>query len=204
MNFGNLAKAFEAVVVLSDAARRLKGSFPARAVAPGDTELTSSPPASPAAAGLGGQVEARLTNIVVAALHEAFDRDHARLELDRAQVDQQRRRAEEALRLELRRQAADREVARLRLLAGTSMVGWIASVLLLGWRLPLASAPARIALALGWMLLLGALAAAFSAMGRVGAAAAADAPATADLRASALSMWLLILGLACTAATLLI
>lgn len=200
MNFGNLAKAFEAVVVLGDAARRLKGSFPARSVAPRDAGLTSSPPA----AGLGGQVEARLTNVVVAALHEAFNRDHARLELDRAQMDEQRRRAEESLRLELRRQAADREVARLRLLAGTSMVGWIASVLLLGWRIPLASTPARIALALGWMLLLGALAAAFSAMGRVGAAAASEAPASADPGASALPMWLLILGLASTAATLLI
>ena len=133
----------------------------------------------------------------------SFPMDRARLELDRAQVDEQRRRVDEALRLELRGQAADREIARLRLLAGASMVGWIASVMLLGWRIPLASTPVRIALALGWLLLLAALGAAFSAMGRVSAAAAADTPASADPGSSAQPMWLLILGLALTAATLL-
>ena len=71
----------------------------------------------------------------MAALKEAFDRDHARLELERAQLDEQRRRAEEAMRLELRRHAADREVGRLRLLAGTALVGWIAAVVVMVVRL---------------------------------------------------------------------
>ena len=46
-------------------------------------------------------------------------------------MEEQRRRAEEALRLELRRQAIDRELARLRLLAGTALVGFIASIVIL-------------------------------------------------------------------------
>ena len=48
---------------------------------------------SAAAQGLAGQIETRLTNVVVAALKEAFERDHARLELERAQMEEQRRRA---------------------------------------------------------------------------------------------------------------
>ena len=89
------------------------------------------PPGFPAtiqAQGLAGQIEARLTNVVVAALKEAFDRDHARLEMERAQLEEERRRAAAALQAELRRQAIDRELGRLRLLVGAAMVGWIASV----------------------------------------------------------------------------
>src|SRR5262249_37219808 len=86
---------------------------------------------TPKSGGLAGQIETRLTNVLVAALKEAFDRDHARLELERAQVEEQRRRADEAMRLELRRQAADRELGRLRLLTGATLVGWIVSVVLL-------------------------------------------------------------------------
>ena len=53
-----------------------------------------------------GGLEARLAGVVVAALKEAFDRDTQRLELEREQLDAERQRAERALRLELRRQAA--------------------------------------------------------------------------------------------------
>jgi hypothetical protein len=187
MNFGAVLKAFDAAVLLRDATRRLKASNPS--ADPG-VDLTESP----AARGFAGHIEARLTNIVVAALKEAFDRDHARLELERAQLDEQRRRAEEAMRLEQRRLAADREVGRLRLLAGTAMVGWIASILLLGWRLPLASAPSRLLLAAGWILLLAAMGTAFTAM-----AGAADRDRPAQL-----PQWLLIAGLGFTALTLLL
>ena len=88
-----------------------------------------------------------LTNVVVAALKEAFDRDHARLELERAQLDEQRRRAEEAMRAEIRRQAADREIGRLRLLAATALIGWIASVSVLVARLASASTASRVVIA---------------------------------------------------------
>src|SRR4051794_27775326 len=108
MNFGNLMSAFDAVMAFRDAARRFKDGSPPNA---------SSTPPPTAVSTISGQIETRLTNVVVAALKEAFDRDHARLELERAELEEQRRRSDEAMRLELRRQATDRELARLRLLA---------------------------------------------------------------------------------------
>src|SRR3970282_850141 len=65
----------------------------------------------------GGALETRLAGVVVAALKEAFDRDSARMELERSQVEAERRRAEQALRAELHRQAAERALAHLRMVA---------------------------------------------------------------------------------------
>jgi hypothetical protein len=191
MNLANLFRAYDAVIAFRDAARRLKDSSGAS-----KSETTLSPTT---AQGIAGQIESRLTNVVVAALKEAFDRDHARLELERAQIDEQRRRAEEALRLELRRQTVDREIGRLRLLAGTALVGWIASIAAL--LVHQASAPSRMVLGAGWLLLLGSLGAAFSAQGRVNADRI-DKSERAD--AGALPLWLLIAGLAATAISLLL
>jgi hypothetical protein len=70
-----------------------------------------------AGGGALGQLETRLAGVVVAALKEAFDRDSARLELERSHIEAERKRAEEALRAELRRQAADRLLAQVRLVA---------------------------------------------------------------------------------------
>jgi hypothetical protein len=199
VNFGNLFKAFDALVALGSAVSRLRGreETPVREE---PTGLTYIPPGS----GLAGQLEARLTNVVVAALKEAFDRDHARLELERAQIEDQRRRAEEAMRLELRRQAAERELGRLRLLAGTALVGWIASVLVLGVRLEEASSLARVVLGAGWLLLLGALASAFSAQARVNAYVPEPNTVVDGGPAAAAALWLLVGGLALTAISLLI
>jgi hypothetical protein len=197
VNFANLIRAFDAVMAFTDAARKLKGGAPAR---PPDTSLATGT----ASGMLAGQLEARLTNVVVAALKEAFDRDHARLELERAQLDEQRRRAEEATRLELRRQAADRELGRLRLLAATALVGWIASVLVLGTRATDAATIARVALGVGWLLLLGALAFAFTAQGRIGAyVPEQNVPLNVGPDAAA-ALWLLVAGLALTAVSLLL
>jgi hypothetical protein len=196
VNFGALLKGFDTVLVLLDTAKRLKGGTPPPP--PPETGLaTTAPPP-----GLAGQIEARLTNVVVAALKEAFDRDHARLELERAQLDEQRRRAEDAMRAELRRQAADREIGRLRLLAGTALIGWIASVALFLARLGSASTPTRVAIVLAWLLLLGALGAAFTAQGRISAEGpdAGASPATGPANAA---LWLLIAGLALSAISLL-
>jgi hypothetical protein len=197
VNLTTLFKAVDALMTFRDAAKRYKAS----------SSATLSPveavPA-PAVQGLAGQVEARLTNVVVAALKEAFDRDHARLELERAHIEEERRRADEALLMELRRQAADRELGRLRLLAGIAMVGWIASVAMLATRLASASTPARVVMAVGWMLLLGSLAAAFTAQRRVGAYVPdRDRGPDAGPAATA-SLWLLIAGLAMTAVSLLL
>src|SRR5215475_5319340 len=126
MNFSSLFRAVDAMMAFRDAARRFRdpGAPPS---SPAENSLTQSN----AAQRLAGQIETRLTNVVVAALKEAFDRDHARLELERAHLEEQRRRAEEAARMELRRQAADRELGRLRLLAAAGLIGWIAPMLLL-------------------------------------------------------------------------
>lgn len=192
MNLTNLFRAYDAVISFRDAARRLKDSSSA---SKSETSLSQTA----AAQGLAGQIEARLTNVVVAALKEAFDRDHARLELERAQIEEERRRAEEALRLELRRQTVDREIGRLRLLAGTALIGWIASIAVLFEHQ--ASVPSRVVLGVGWLLLLGSLGAAFAAQGRVNAERT-DKPERAD--AGALPLWLLIAGLAATAISLLL
>ena len=201
MNFGKLLNAVDAMIAFRDAARRLKGDAPPP---PSTTDTTSLAQSTAAASGLVGQIENRLTNVLVAALKEAFDRDHARLELERAQLDEQRRRAEEAMRLELRRQAADRELGRLRLLAAAALGGWIASVVILVVRLGSIGIPGRATMAVGWLLLLAALGAAFSAQGRVGAYAPDSSQPLDPGTAGTIAVWLLIAGLAVSAISLLL
>jgi hypothetical protein len=179
---------------MRDAARSLKGEPPA--------STSMAKPAPPPSQALG-QLETTLTNVVVAALKEAFDRDHARLELERRQLEEQRRRADESMRIELRRQAAERELGRLRLLAGTALVGWLASVIALGVRMGAVSTAGRVALAVGWVFLLGSLAAAFSAQGRV-SMYLPDADKPLDTGSAGMaSVWLLVAGLGAIAVSLL-
>lgn len=192
MNFTNLFRAYDALIAFRDVARRFKE--PSSAPPRPETSISQTS----AAQGLAGQIETRLTNVVVAALKEAFDRDHARLELERAQIEEQRRRAEEAMRLEIRRQAIDRELARLRLLAGTALIGWIASVAVVF--VHQSGVPSRVVLGVGWLLLLGALAAAFNAQGRVNAMT----PDRDERLDSGVPLWLMIAGLAATAISLLL
>src|SRR5215467_12185812 len=87
----------------------------------------------PSSRALGG-LEARLAGVVVAALKEAFDRDTRRLDLEREQLEAERRRTERAMQLEMLRQAADREIARLRWLAGVDFIGWLGSLTLFAVR----------------------------------------------------------------------
>jgi len=145
-------------------------------------------------------LETRLAGVVVAALKEAFDRDTRRLELERAQLEAERERAERALALELLRQAGEREITRLRLLAGVAVVCWIGT-LFFSWRLIGGPMPARATLAGGWVLLLAAIAMAFVAQAQVadgldrGAAADPHAAASSGL-AGGLALWLIVLALA--------
>ena len=143
---------------------------------------------------LGG-FEARLAGVVVAALKEAFERDTHRLELEREQLDMERQRAERALKLELRRQASDREIGRLRLLAGIAVASWIGTLFfsarLLGG--PLA---ARATLGVAWLLLLAAFASSFVAQSRVAEAASRLDERDVDSGAAgAFALWLIVLGL---------
>ena len=119
----------------------------------------------------GGQLEARMTGVVVAALKEAFDRDARRLELERDQAEREQLRAERLLRLELLRQAGDREIGRLRLMAGVAVGSWIGT-LFFSARLVAGPMRGRVMLGAGWLLLLVALSLSFAAQARVGVALA--------------------------------
>jgi hypothetical protein len=155
-----------------------------------------------------GTLETRLAGVVVAALKEAFDRDHQRLELERQQIEAERQRAERALRLELLRQAGDREIGRLRLLAGVAMASWLGT-LLFATRLIGGAPSARLSLGIGWLLLLAALAAAFSAQSTIGRLLGrmdeqADPAAILTSTAGAIAPWLIVSGLAVIAAGVLL
>jgi hypothetical protein len=196
MNIAALFKAVDAIVAVRDAARRFRRTEPESPEPP--------PPPSSVVSSLPGQIEAKLTGVVIAALKEAFERDHARLELERAQMEEARRRTEQALRLERQRQAADRELARLRLLAGAAMIAWVVSVALTAAGRAGDSVPGIVALIVGWVLMLGSFAASFLAQGRVGALVRDDEDAGSPTAGAILSLWLLILGLAVTAVSLLV
>ncbi len=148
-------------------------------------------------------LNSRLAGVVVGALREAFDRDHQRLEIERQRLDEDRRRAERAMRLELLRQAGDREIGRLRLVAAVAVTCFLGS-LLASMRLAEGDAAARVAFGAGWLLLLACLAATFSAQASVGRALGtgddrltpADVTTTPGGRAA---QWFVVAGLASVA-----
>ena len=117
-------------------------------------------------AGVLGSVENRLAGVVVAALREAFDRDARRLDFEREQIEVERRRAERALKLELLRQAADREIGRLRLLAGVAAASFLGT-LLIAPRITGSGLFPHVLVGLGWTMLLGALATTLLAQSKI-------------------------------------
>jgi hypothetical protein len=156
---------------------------------------------STTSAGPIGQLETRLAGVVVAALKEAFDRDAKRLELEREQLERERARADRLLKIDLLRQAGEREIGRLRLLAGLAVASWVGTLLFMT-RLIEGATRGRVMLGVGWALLLVALALSFAAQGRIGRSfATIDLPTTRpeDLSAGTvggLVPWLIIVGLA--------
>jgi hypothetical protein len=148
-----------------------------------------------------GPLEARLAGVVVAALKEAFDRDHQRLQLEREAIEGERKRAERLLRLELTRQVGDREIGRLRLLAAVAVVTWLAT-LLFSPTLIAGAVAGRVALGAGWLLLLAALATSLTGqsqvaemMGRLEYSAGDQAPVSSG-KAGATATWLIVAGMA--------
>ena len=182
----------DAALGLSDVVRRTRG----RNADPESRQLAATQSTSMS---MMGGIEARLAGVVVSALKEAFDRDSRRLDLEREQMEAERQRAERLLRLELMRQAGEREIARQRLIAVAATAGWVAALALSAW-LP-AAGTARIILGFGWVLLLIALLCSFLEQARLSRVlAVADdrlsvesntAPAAAGLAAP----WLVAVGL---------
>jgi hypothetical protein len=112
-----------------------------------------------------GQMETRLTGVLVAALQEAFDRDRARLDLERERVEADRRRADEALRLEADRLAGERVLAERRLTMMAALALWITSAALAAWLPGMRAPAARVPLGVGWASLIGAIGIAFTSRG---------------------------------------
>jgi hypothetical protein len=153
-----------------------------------------------------GQVEARLAGVVVAALKEAFDRDSVRLEMERSQIDAEHRRTEERLRAELRRQAADRVLGQLRLIAVMAISTWALSAVLGVWMPGMREGLPRVLLGVGWVFALAALGSAFAGWQQVSVRSADTSSAGAavlDHAATTYAPWLLITAMALTGAGLL-
>src|SRR5262245_24186428 len=168
------------------------------------------PPESPSAplapGGAIGQLEARLAGVVVAALKEAFDRDRVRMDLERAQMESERQRAEDALRAELRRQAGERSLAQLRMVAVMAIATWMLSAAL-GVFLPgMRGGAPRLLMASGWALTFAALGCALVAWQHVSAWSADTRLGTETPYhpAAAAAQWLLLLALAVTGSALLV
>jgi hypothetical protein len=143
----------DAAIGVTDLALSRRGK---RRTEAADGALTANGPN----AGALGNLETRLAGVVVAALKEAFDRDTRRLDLEREQAEAERLRAERLLRLELRRQAADREIGVLRVTAGVAVASLLGT-LFFSTKLVDGGVAARVVVGVGWTLLLAALAASF-------------------------------------------
>jgi hypothetical protein len=192
MGFAQWMRVLEMVGGLAQLTGRLRGS---------SAERTTSI----ATGGPFGQLEARLAGVLVSALKEAFDRDSARMEMERSQIEADRQRAEEALRAELRRQASERALGQLRLIAVMAIFTWGLSAALTVWLPGMRDGIPRALLGTGWMLVICALGAAFAGWHYIAAWSAdirgpRDAPQPV---AATIAPWLLIGSLALTGASLL-
>lgn len=168
-----------------------------------DSDVSGPLPAAPTA----GQLETRLAGVLVAALKEAFDRDRVRMDLERTQMDAERQRAEDALRAELRRQAAERALGQLRMIAVMAIGIWMLSAALAVWLAGMREPLAKLLMGGGWVLSFAALGCAFAAWQHVSAwSADTQAIRSEPLphRAAAAAPWLLLASLTLTGASLLV
>jgi len=163
----------------------------------------------PAAQDLGaGRLETHLAGVVVAALKEAFDRDRTRMDLERAQIESERRRAEEALAAEVRRQATERALVQLRLVAVIAIAAWMLSAALAAWLPGMRAGVPRALLGTGWALAFAALGCTFASWQQIsawtirtaGATSGSESPTSA---AAAAAPWTLLLALAAIGGSLL-
>ena len=150
-------------------------------------------------------LEARLAGVMVAALKEAFDRDKARMVLERETLEAERSRAERALQAELRRQAADRELVQLRLLAMFSGLLLLVSGVLAAWLVGMRTGVASAMLTTGWILALAVLGCVFAGWQQVTVwASAPEPPPAGSSTLVKVAPWLMLGALAAVAASLLL
>jgi|SRR5579864_7119222 len=144
-----------------------------------------------------------------------FDREAALLELERQRLEAERVRADRALALALLRQTGDREIGRLRLVAGVAVSGWVGTLWFAARIHEYAGSSgigARVALGAGWTLLLAAIVLSFAGQAQIAREvqqAAVDrsgnAPGTVSSgQAGAVALWLLVAGLALASLAVLI
>jgi hypothetical protein len=161
----------------------------------------------------GETSDAGMASVIAATVREELERDRLRLMRERAEIEEaERQRAELERRLELERQAGDREIGRLRLLAGVAAAGWFGTLLLVTLHGHAMSVGARVVLGFGWILLLAALAASFAGQANVANALAAiargEARATRRGISSGISgiltVWLIVAGFVFTSLALLL
>ena len=170
----------------------------------GRLRATLDPSPTDIAEGGSRGLETRLAGVVVAALKEAFDRDRARMDLERAQIEAEQRRAEEALAAELRRQTAERMLGQLKLMAIVSIGAWMLSAALAVWMPGMRAGIPRGLLGAGWALSFAALGCTFAGFQRISTwTASADGTSPPVGGAAAVAPWLLLLALASTGASLL-
>jgi hypothetical protein len=206
-DFGRILRAAETLAHIAQAVTRARA--PRTEVTPTEGE---PPPPQDLTTGnrVFGQLEARLAGVLVSALKEAFDRDRAHLEMERDQIEHERKRTDELMRLELLRQAGDREITGIRSSITVALGVWITSVLFMMVPRGTLGVAGLILLATGWALLLGALALSFaryrevSAMLAHGAREPVDAARLAQNPLAPAVPWLIVVGLACTAASVLV
>ena len=192
MGMGGWMRLLDTVSTLAQAGSRLRRSV-------SGTDMQPS-----AGGGPLGALETRLAGVVVAALKEAFDRDRARMDLERETLEAERSRAERALQSELRRQAADRALTQLKLIAAFAGGMLLTSGVLSAWVGGMRDGGAAAALGLGWAAGLAALGCVFAAWPRVSAIATSTSAESQSPAAATVAPWLLLMSLALTAASLLI
>ena len=192
MGIGGWMRVLDTVTTLAQAGSRLRRSVTG-------TDMQQS-----AGGGPIGALETRLAGVVVAALKEAFDRDRARMDLERETIEAERGRAERALQAELRRQAADRALMQLKLIAMFAGGMLLTSGVLSAWIGAMRDGPASVALGAGWAAGLAALGCVFAAWPKVSAIATSPSAEARPPGAATAAPWLLLVSLALTALSLLI
>jgi hypothetical protein len=176
----------------------------------------SRKPASPAPADVdapGGplaQLETRLAGVLVAARKEAFDRDRARLDLERSHLEAEQARAAAALKAELRRQAIERAVGQIRLVAIAAVAVWMLSAVLCAAIPGMRAGASRVLLAASWICAVASLACMFSAWQRAGSLTGDEPPGSSTATqpgagiAAQAGSWLLLGAIALSGASLLV